>query len=167
MFAFPLPRNDFGTWLTLAIMRSRVIASIAHPVVREVAVSIASQAGSKNGTEQAVAIRHYVEGHTQFLRDPDGAELLHDPVWQVRRILTQGTVYADCDDVAMLAAALGKAVGLRARFVVVGFHENGPLQHVWTELRSPAGGPWVELDTTREAQNFNWGAIKRRMIWRV
>ncbi len=166
--ALPLPKGDIGTYITLGLMRSRVLADMALPGVRHLAITIASGAGSKDGTAQALAIRDYVESHTQFLRDPDGAEMLHSPRWQVQRLLTGNLVYVDCDDVAMLAACLGKSVGLKARFIVVGFvSPNAPYRHVWTELRSPTGGPWVECDVTRPSQGLSGLAITRRLAWGV
>jgi transglutaminase-like putative cysteine protease len=166
--SFPMLRGDAGTYLTLGLMRSRVLSDMAHPLVRKLAGSIASGVGSKDGTAQAIAIREYLEDHTQFLRDPDGAEMLHSPLLLVRQLLTTGRVYVDCDDVAMLAACLGKSVGLKARFIVVGFiSPNSPYRHVWTELRSPTGGPWIECDVTRPAQGIESSAITRRLVWGV
>ncbi len=166
--AFPLPRNDFGTYLTLGLMAARVRADMVSPEVRRLATSIAASTGTTDGTEQAVAIRQYLEAHSGFLPDPDGAELLHSPRWLAKRLLTGSTLYVDCDDIAMLAACLGKAVGLKARFIVVGFNSpNAPYRHVWTQLRAPAGGPWIECDITRPAQGLDDFVITRRLVWSV
>jgi hypothetical protein len=82
------------------------------------------------------------------LSDPSGVELLHDPVLLLEDIRERGQARGDCDDVAVLGAALGGAMGLSARFVVVGFRgPNEPFEHVWTELYD--GTTWRELDVTR------------------
>ncbi|MGH3589542.1 MAG: transglutaminase domain-containing protein [Pseudonocardiaceae bacterium] len=113
-------------------------------------------------------MREWVEAHTEFLRDPDGAEMLHGPSWQIQTVLTQGRVYVDCDDVAMLAAALGKAIGLRARFVVVAFSSpNAPFRHVWTELSPRPTPQWVEVDVTRPAQGLPFNLITRSIALEV
>lgn len=152
--SFPLPGGDLGTYLTLGQMRAMVLREFMLPDVRLCASRIAGPYGS-DGAAQAVAIRAWLEDHVAFLRDPDGVEMLHGPAWQVRRALTQGVVYVDCDDVAVLAAALGKAAGLKARFVVVGFGSpKAPFRHVWTELAAPGSRHWIECDITRPAQGL-------------
>lgn len=133
------------------------------PIVRLTATDIVAGLGGTNGVEQANAIRDWLDVHTEFLRDPDGVEMLHGPAWQIQRVWTQGRVLVDCDDVAMLAAALGKAVGLRARFVVVGFDSrNAPFRHVWAELSPRSRQPqWVDMDVTRPSQGLPLNRIAR------
>jgi transglutaminase-like putative cysteine protease len=157
--AVPLPGSDFGTRITLWQMRAMVYREFMNPMVRLTATEIAA---GTDGAEQAHAIRDYLEHRTEFVRDPDGVEMLHGPVWQLQQIRQNGVVRVDCDDVAMLAAALGKAVGLRARFVVVGFdNPRAPYRHVWAEL-SPRNLPaWVDMDVTRPAQGLPFNRIAR------
>jgi hypothetical protein len=160
-----LPRGDLGTYLTLMRMSSMVRSEMMHPDVRLTAVNIVSGENPRDGAAFAVAIRQWVEAHTQFMPDPDGTEMLHGPKWQVQQVLTHGLVYVDCDDVAMLCAALGKAVGLRARFVVVAFQSpNAPFAHVWTELAPANSEHWIECDITRPAQGLAGLPIAR---WRT
>lgn len=160
--ALPLPSSDLGTFLTLANMRAMVVRDYMRPEVRLTATDIVRGYGGQDGFAQAHAIREYVEQHTEFLRDPDMVEMLHAPVWQLQQIRKRGLVQVDCDDVAMLAAALGKAVGLRARFVAVGFHHVGaPYRHVWAELSPRAVNAWVDVDTTRPAQGIEGLRISR------
>lgn len=162
-FQLPIPSGDGGTYATLGHMARLVRGAIIVPRVRYVAAKIASDASSRDGTAQARAIRAWVEDHTVFLRDPFGVELLHDPAVLVVAILTKGLVHVDCDDVAMLAAALGMAAGLRARFTVVGFDSpKSPFRHVWTDLSDPRGTPrWIEMDVTRPAQGLDGLPISR------
>ncbi len=159
----PLPPSDLGTYLTLGAMRAMVNREFLLPVVRLTASDVVAGIGGRDGVAQSYAIREWVEMHSEFLRDPDRVEMLHGPAWQVGRILTTGQVALDCDDIAMLTAALGKAVGLRARFVVVGFDDpRAPFRHVWAELsqRTPPM-EWVEMDLTRPAQGIAVNRIRR------
>jgi len=157
-----MPSSDFGTYLTVGAMRAMVTHDYMLPEVRLTATDIVRGLGGQDGFAQAHAIREYVEQHTEFLRDPDMVEMLHAPVWQLRQIRQRGLVQVDCDDVAMLAAALGKAVGLRARFVAVGFHNTrAPYRHVWAELSPRAVNAWVDVDTTRPAQGLDGLRISR------
>lgn len=161
--AFPLPASDFGTHLTLAAMRGMVVREFMNPTVRLVATDVVRGIGGKDGVEQAHAIRDFLEQHTEFLRDPDGVEMLHGPVWQLQQILSRGVVQVDCDDVAMLGAALAKAVGLRARFMAAAFLDpKSPYRHVWAEIGPRTAPPtWIELDVTRPAQGLPFGYISR------
>jgi len=154
--ALPQGAGDFATYVTLGAMRGMVQRDFVLPAIRLTAGEIVAGAGGKDGTEQAHAIRDWLTTHVEFLRDPDRGEMLHGPAWQVRRVRANGSVSVDCDDVAMLAAALGRSIGLRARFTVVGFRYPGaPYRHIWTDLVSPQpGSAWVDCDITREQQNL-------------
>jgi hypothetical protein len=160
--ALPLPASDLGTHITLATMRAMVYREFMSPVVRLTASNIVAGLGGKDGAEQARRIREWLEDHTEFLRDPHGVEMLHGPVWQITQVQKNGVVQVDCDDVAMLGAALGKSIGLLARFQVVAFDsQNAPYRHVWAEL-SPANAPvWIDMDVTRPAQGLPFGRISR------
>jgi hypothetical protein len=143
-------------------MRAMVYREFMNPLVRLTATEIVAGIGGQDGVEQARSIREYLEAHTEFLRDPDGVEMLHGPVWQLQQIRQRGVVQVDCDDVAMLSAALGKAVGLAARFVVVGFDKrNAPYRHVWAELSPRAKQQWVDMDVTRPSQGLPFDRIAR------
>jgi hypothetical protein len=155
-----------GVYATVERMKQLVRTRMGTPAVRKVSVNIARDAGSKDGMAQAMAIRDWCEDHTFFIRDPHGMELLHDPILMLQVILRDGDIAVDCDDVALLAATLGKSVGLRARFVVVGFGSpTAPFQHIWTELSSPSGTPqWIHVDVTRYAQDALGSVITRKFI---
>lgn len=141
-------------------MRALVLDRCAHPAIRTLATSIAGF--GLDAPAKVRAIRQWLRSHIRFLADPDTTELLHDPVLLVRWINEQGMIGVDCDDVAILGAALGKAVGLPARFVIVGFFdERAPFTHVWAELFD--GADWRELDTTRTQQGIEDERIRRRV----
>jgi transglutaminase-like putative cysteine protease len=161
-FHIPVPGGDGGTYATLGIMARAARAAAVTPIVRRTAVALASSAATRDGTVQAAAIRGWLDDHIVFLRDPTNQELVHDPVVLVRSILAKGVVHVDCDDVATLAAALGLSVGLRARFVIVGFKGMaGAYRHVWTELSDPRRERWIEMDITRPAQGLGGLPITR------
>jgi len=143
-----IPDGDDGTFTVVDRMVELVRARIAHPVVRRAAVDLANTVPAQHLAGQVAAVRKFLERRVPFLSDPSGVELLHDPVLLLEDIRERGTARGDCDDVAVLGAALGGALGLSARFVVVGFRgPNEPFEHVWTELHD--GTAWRELDVTR------------------
>lgn len=140
--------GDVGSWQTLRSMRGAVRQAIRDPRVLETAAAIVRPARPRDKRSQAQLIRSWMAAHTRYLNDPPGLELLRTPDYQLDRIGRDGVVQGDCDDMAMLAAALGKAAGMRAQFVALGFQgPKGPLSHVFTELLADDG--WVEMDVTR------------------
>lgn len=157
-----LPNGDDGTRRTLERMREAVYTAVAHPLVRWYAVDIARKVAPNNRSEQVRAIREFLTSHVHFVPDPLTVEWLTAPEAMLETITARFYTMADCDDVATLGAALGGAIGIPSRFVVVGFvHPNGPMAHVYTELFD--GAQWCELDITRPAQQFALdGLVSRR-----
>jgi len=116
-------------------------------------VETAAQVSSRGAdpAEKAQLIREFVDYAVTFTPDPLGLELVKSPEYMLREFFAQGEAFGDCDDVAVLAAALGMAVGIPARFTLLGFSPTQPFRHVLTELYTPCQG-WVEMDTTRPDQ---------------
>ena len=127
--------------------------------VREMAAEAVRGAGSDG--ERITRLNDYLTSHTEFLPDPFLAEALVPPLIAVDKIRATGVFQGDCDDVAVVTAALGLSIGLMARFVAVSFDGRG-YGHVWTELASPNDGVWVTIDPTRPAQNVP--TIVQRML---
>lgn len=142
--------GDLGAMQTLRRMRRIVNASLHDALVIETARGIVEDAGVL-GRDQAgkfLAIRQWMADHLSFVPDPLGVELLSTPRYMLSRIREQQFVSGDCDDAAILGAALGKAVGLPAKFRVLAFgRPQRPFQHVYTLLL--VRGRWANLDTTR------------------
>jgi hypothetical protein len=155
-----LPRGDAGVRATVQWMRQVARLGGITPLVRHVTARLVLGAPASLYPR---LIRDWIGEHTTFLADPTHAEALHDPGWMVDQILTAGLVQVDCDDVAMLAAAMGLSIGLRARFVIVGFGSpSAPYRHVWTELADASGVRWLPVDPTRPQQSFGSLPISRR-----
>lgn len=131
-------------------MRRIVRAEYFAPIVRLTAENIVRGAGAER-RGQVGLLRSWLIEHTRFVRDPIDLERVVTPKVQLARIRATGTALGDCDDVAVLAAALGMAVGLRARFVVIGRAPHR-FEHVFTVLGD--GRRWWELDITRSEQGI-------------
>lgn len=145
-------------------MRRLVNDSLADRQVRKVAARIVAGCPPRDCRCRVGKLRAYVASVWRFLRDPKNVELLQAPRVLLDTIGENGYVRGDCDDAAILGAALVKAVGLRARFVVVGWRGSfGPFSHVWTEGWD--GRRWVEFDVTRPAQVVP--PATRKMVRRV
>ena len=143
-----LPSNDAGTVLTLKEMRRLSRGALRDPLLLDVAAHIVRS--EKGRAAYPRRIREWISQAVRFLPDPVGVELLRAPRWMLDDIRRRGFTQGDCDDVAILSAAIGLAVGCPARFKVLGFRANGPLAHIYAELWTGRG--WLEMDTTRPFQ---------------
>lgn len=143
-----IPWGHAGIDVTVEHMRSLARAQALSSAVRRKADELVS--GTRTSEELALRIRRWLERYVRFLHDPDGIELIRTPELMLATIDCYGLAEGDCDDVAVLGAALGMAQGLDATYVLLGFTDAEPFEHVYTELETDAGP--VELDTTRPAQ---------------
>lgn len=144
-----IPGGEAGAAATLDRMRSLVNESLSTLDVIETARYVVRGVGGFDVTAQAQAIRDWLAARFRFVRDPCGIEYLQSPVVQLQSITRQGVSYGDCDDAAILGAALGKAVGISAAFEAVAFVDPArPLSHVYALLLLPGGGI-MSLDVTK------------------
>jgi hypothetical protein len=158
-----IPAGDAGIARTVQYMRELVHDSMADPLLIGTAEAIGAQYCCPN--EQAQGIREFLAATVRFTPDPSGLELLKTPAYMLSKVELTGFTTGDCDDVAILGAALGMALAMPARFVLVGFDPGQPLQHVWTELGTPDG--WAELDVTRPSQDLAGIRVVRRQTVEV
>jgi hypothetical protein len=144
-----------GSKQTAQQMRALARTGCLHPAVRQLAVAITEPADARDYDDHALLLRRWLATHVKFTRDPPVAEMVQYPWDLVAQANTEGPVTGDCDCIATLAASLGCAVGMRFRFVLVGFPTTGvvdsqvPLTHVYTELLGRSG--WKDMDVTRPA----------------
>lgn len=132
----PLLPGDAGTWQTLRLMRELA----RRPGPRTMQWARLINTGDPEST--LAALHAFLVRNVRWTRDV-GVELLHDP----DTLLGQWPAVAgDCDDAAILAAALGMALGFRAKFRAVAVRHNQPFHHVYALLRAPAG--WRRFDVT-------------------
>lgn len=136
---------------TLARMRELVNQDVERPALWELAPRIVRDADGRDYQRQAQLLHDWLASHTQFIRDPIEDELLRTPAYMLALVAAQGVAQGDCDDVAMLAAALCKAVGFRCRFIAEAYDpgKDAPFVHVYTIALTPDG--WRNFDTTRPA----------------
>lgn len=161
-----LPAGDQGTRVTLDRMRVLVRESYCLPAVRQLAASIAGMTSHAVGGAQIDAVCRYVGDVVLFVRDPVGVEWIYHPASMLAAVAREGYVHGDCDDIAVLTATMGMAVGYPARFVAVAFASDAPMSHVWAELLDSATG-WTVCDPSRELQPLGALTIARRIVMEV
>lgn len=137
----PLPPGDAGVALSVSTMK-RLIDE-PSPILAETAAALTWGSGG-DPEEAARAIAEFVAARVLYVQDAWNGEVLRSPTYMLRRIERDGAAFGDCDDMATLAAALGRAAGFPARLILVGFGAAEPYSHVYAELQTPAG--WVTID---------------------
>jgi transglutaminase-like putative cysteine protease len=129
------------------MMSELVKAGKKNPTVRAKATNLVQSLTPKDWFAEIHTLFNFVQNTIRYVRDIRGVETLHYP----EQILAQE--YGDCDDKAILLAALLEAIGHPTRFVAVGFR---PYQysHVFTDTRI-RNNKWLSLDPT-EMRPMGW-----------
>lgn len=145
--------GDAGAVDTLGIMGELVNDSLQNPIVVGAARELVTRsAPARDGYRQAIQIREWLARVWRFVDDPTREELLRDPDAMLREYFETGKIAGDCDEAAVLGAALGKAVGLGACFTVLAFDPidggTGGFSHVFASLLT-GDGRSVSLDVTK------------------
>lgn len=107
-----------------------------HPKIRQLAMNILQQAGVEGHDfiDEAVALGTFVQQNVRYVRDPNGVEQLHDPIFIIDRI-AKGTAYGDCDDQALLLSTMLLAIGAQPYYVIVRYRQpSGPYNHIYTAV---------------------------------
>lgn len=145
-----LPDGDAGTVATLKRMAKLARRAQADPLTVETAHRIVSGCTPRDADCYAAAIRRWLTASFVFVPDALDVETVREPHYLLEQLFGWGAgrMSGDCDDAATLGAALGKAIGLDARFHVLGFASMGDAYgHVFAELQTGAG--WFGLDVTK------------------
>lgn len=162
---FTLAEGDAGTEQTIAVMRDLVQRGVAHPLVRRTAVEIARTVPPGDLNAIARAVRRWLQDHVHFVYDPMNIEHVTAPDILLNECTVRYFTTGDCDDIAVLGAALAGAVGVQSRFVVLGFgpEPDAPMGHVFTELFD--GAQWLDLDITRNQPQVDMRRVTR--MWHI
>lgn len=147
-----IPWGDFGVTKTLNMMADMVNAAVDSPQVVYAARRLAVMGGVRNDLGQAYTIRAWLASVWRFVSDPLDRELLITPDELLNSLARDGYIAGDCDEAAVLGAALAKAIGFRVVIYALAFpddNEQGDrYQHVYASILTDAG-PEVSLDVTR------------------
>lgn len=152
-----IPSGVAGVRATLAHMVRLAREYRRHPTIRQLAVELTGNQASRDRPGNVRALWLFVRAFIKFMPDVRNVETLHTPI----RLLKNRA--GDCDDQALLLAALLESIGQGTRFVAMGF-EAGRFSHVLTETW--LGGQWVPLETTVE-RSFGWnppGQVERMVL---
>jgi hypothetical protein len=151
-----------GVRQTLSKIAELANASILDPVIRDQAAY--AIAGCQKGDRkcQCASLLIWVNRSVQYVPDPSGVELVHDPRLMARAIAERKRVYGDCDDMSGYLAALLKSIGIRPILRAVGYLHR-PLSHVYVVAER------MNLDPTRDAWSTQFRAYPETdaLEWKV
>lgn len=103
------------------------------PLIRKLALNIISdqKIPSNNYIDEALALGDYIKNTVRYVRDPSGIEYLQDPLTIISQ-MQAGEACGDCDDMALLVAALLLSVGHEPSFAAVRYQDvQGPYNHIY------------------------------------
>ncbi len=132
--------------------------------IRELAVTIVRDADvpERDKRGEVVAIHEWVKGHLRYISDPTWYEFVTYP-----ETLAFARPDGDCDDHAVLEAALLGAIGLPTRFLTFSFRNNPAPSHVALQVLVPppvgasaskTPAAWMTLDPIVKDQPAGWEA---------
>jgi transglutaminase-like putative cysteine protease len=154
-----LPDGVAGIKATLALMVKLARVGKNTWPVRQLAENIVRDVREKSYIEEARAIQEYVRDHIRYTRDIRETETVATPEQTIARGL------GDCDDKALLTAALLESVGHPTRFVAVG-RAPGQFVHVLVETKIAAR--WIPVETTEQVP-LGWypPGLNYRLVYNV
>lgn len=138
-----------GNLDTVAVMQRIARAKAGDPRVRQLALRIVQEARvrSHDFLDEARAIGNFVQQNVRYVRDPNGIEQLHDPIYLIQQIV-KGTAQGDCDDQALLVSTLLLSIGAQPYFAIVRYTgTSGPYNHIYTVV-----------------YDKNWTTRRRRLV---
>lgn len=140
-----IPQGVPGVKTTLKLMQTLVRNYKKSPKIRQAALDILASAGleQKDYSGEVKALFDFVRDRIRYVRDIRNVETINTP----DSILDNAA--GDCDDKALLLAAMLESVGHPTGFRAVGFRP-GAFSHVLALTR--IGPKWVPLDATEPAQ---------------
>lgn len=150
MQKFHLPLGDAGVYKTVSKMQQLVIGpvGVGSGLVR--AAALEATRGSVRDCTEIDSVFHWVKQNIEFRGEAE--ETLQSP----EATLRMGG--GDCDDHAMLLAAMLKSLGYAVQFKTVAVERDSPeeFSHVYAVVLDKVSGQWVPLDTTVRESYPGW-----------
>jgi transglutaminase-like putative cysteine protease len=157
--ALNLPENDGAVPFTTAIMHE-----CAQRLAREFGQQFRAILSRPTAEQTLAAIFDLCKRAYEFAPDPPEAELVRNHVAQVRQMLAGKTVRGDCDDLAVVIAAMLIALDFPYAFVTVS-RDSGPYEHILTVAGTKERG-WYPIDPQEAPAAGQWPAsIFRAATW--
>jgi hypothetical protein len=142
-----LPDGAAGVRDTLRLMSQLVKGGKKSPIIMAKARALTQGLPQKDKTGEIYNIWKFVKDGIRYVRDVRNVETVNTPEQTLR------SEAGDCDDKALLTAALLESIGHPTAFWAIG-PQPGKFTHVLTLTRMGPTG-WLPLETT-EPVDFGW-----------
>lgn len=139
-----IPNGQAGIEATLEQMAMLVRDAQTDPITRTTALGLLNRSRSRTIAMGVRMAELFVRRTLQLINEP--VELLQPPAWLLSQAAAGIPTWGDCDDAAMLVAALILAMGVPVRFHAVWPVDIGGDGHVFTEALD--GRFWRRADPT-------------------
>lgn len=148
-----IPEGRDGIKATLKLMVHIARRTRVTLPVRTLAQQLVQHCPVNDRRCEASTLQRFVRDQIRYLRDIREVETLQFPEQTLQ--LRSG----DCDDMALLLAALLESIGFKTRFCAVGVNGGG-YSHVLTQVLIPGSG-WmsaevIPIDGRQEKAPFGW-----------
>jgi transglutaminase-like putative cysteine protease len=147
-------RGEEGIKETLVAMRKLVFASDDNRIIKEKARKLIAGISPSDFRGQIEAIFRWVQKKMSYVRDYRGVEELTRPDRIVYNLDNNiETHSSDCDDFAMVLAALLRSIGFTTRFEAVAVKTSEGYDHARVAVYSVEDNGWLVLEGTRKNAN--------------
>lgn len=114
------------------------------PYVRYVSLGLMPCLANNAIEDQVSILVNFVKDRLIYVRDPEGAELVHSPTRLLKQIMTVGRAFGDCDDHALMLNSMLGSLGISTRFVGVKAKGSAKYNHVICAVK--IRNEWVDID---------------------
>lgn len=161
-----IANGNAGVRQTLDMMSHLIRDGERSPDVISAARSIASL--SRAPITQLRDIRFFLSQRWRFVADPLDTETLAPADVIIDSMLADGYYAGDCDEAAIIAGAMARAIGCPVQLVALAFPTidapGGAFSHVYTIAIDPQTHQRVQFDITRPSNRSPSEAVKKLII---
>jgi hypothetical protein len=116
-------------------------------VVRQWAESIVRHVAPKDYLSEILALYGWATSPwLRYTNDAIHVEQVKTPYRTLLEVSKTGVSLVDCDDIAVVMAAMALSLGRRCQYVVVGFGHPDVFTHVFLRVQEPKTKEWIVLD---------------------
>jgi len=166
-----LPQGDAGTTITIDRMGTLVRQAQGSPwLARAVSEVIGKSTPGPGRDRLGGSVFRWLKNRVSFCTDPSRVELLRQADIMLRDIFTTGGTCVDCDEMAILGAALLMKMRFSPVFITISQRPDGLFQHVYfgfTATDPGRAGSLIALDPQETAEPGSEVRYTRRKVWPI
>jgi hypothetical protein len=138
--------GEWGAKQTLSEMKRLTVEAIQSQVPRQLALQLIGNGSVRNPSIFVDILKRWVLMHVTIVDEFE--ELLISPIVMISEIVQLGKSAGDCDDIAMLSAAILASIGAQVRLQARFKQSDGSYAHVFCQYMFPYDQGWFDFDPT-------------------